>query len=368
MFRFASPVWLAAVALAPLFALLYWRGAAGRRRALERFADSQLVARLTGTLNPRARLVRRALVVCAGALAGLAAAQPQFGTRVETVRREGADIMIALDLSVSMLAEDVSPNRLGRAKLEIQRILGALDGDRAGLVAFGGQAFVQSPLTSDYAAARLFLGAMDTDLMPVQGTDIGAAVQLALEALRNASRQGGQGASTSPANQAQRVIVLITDGEDHEGGVDQAAAMARAAGVEIHAVAIGTESGLPIPEFTASGSRRGFKRDESGAVVTTRVNPGMLESLAVPTGGRVYRSGADGTQLTELLETIQGLRAGEGGDRRVTVFEEQFQVFLGFALLMLMVEGVVPDRRCSRQDHEEWGGGLHDSHGSRDRG
>ena len=332
MFRFGFVTALAALALIPLAAALLWRGATLRRRALARFGDLALVRQLSRTVNARARFWKAVLVLAALGFGVFAMARPQFGSRVETVRREGMDIVVALDLSTSMLAEDIAPNRLQRSKLEIQRLIERLDGDRIGLIAFAGQAFVQSPLTSDYGAARLFLNAMDTDLVPVQGTDLGAALDLALDAFSDAPVE-------------ERLIIVVTDGEDHEGGIDAAVSRAVEASVTIHTVGVGSTDGVPIPEFDAQGRPAGFKRDETGAVVTTRLDEGTLREIAARTGGQLFRSTPEASELTALIEEVAALGGREIDAREVTQFEEQFQIFLGAAILLLFLESLWPDRK-----------------------
>lgn len=332
MFRFGFVTALVALALIPLVVALLWRGAALRRRALARFGDVELVRQLSRTVNPRARFWKAVLVLAAVGFAVVAMARPQFGSRVETVRREGMDIVVALDLSTSMLAEDIAPNRLQRSKLEIQRLIQRLDGDRIGLIAFAGQAFVQSPLTSDYGAARLFLNAMDTDLVPIQGTDIGAALELALDAFSDAPVE-------------ERLIIVVTDGEDHEGGIAAAVDRAIDAGVIIHTVGVGSTDGVPIPEFDATGRPGGFKRDDTGAVITTRLDEATLRQIAARTGGQLFRSTPEASELTALIEEVASLGGREIDAREVTQFEEQFQIFLGAAILLLFLESLWTDRK-----------------------
>ncbi|MFV1987722.1 MAG: VWA domain-containing protein [Gemmatimonadota bacterium] len=340
MFRFGSPAALYALLLVPALAVFLWLALRSRRRALERFADLDLVRRLTQTVSHRARAWKTTLVVVALGLSVFALARPQFGTRIETVRREGMDIVVALDLSESMLAEDIAPNRLERSKLEIQRLIARLDGDRIGLVAFAGQAFVQSPLTSDYGAARLFLNAMETDLIPVQGTDIGAALGEALDSFGDESLE-------------HRVIVLVTDGEDHEGRIDDVIARAVDTGVRVYTVGIGSSEGVPIPRFDERGVRQGFKRDEEGSVVTTRLEEATLRRIAQETGGRLYRSTPEASELTGLVDELESLGGREIDSREITQFEEQFQIFLGLAIALLFVEGLISDRR---RDPSIWKG------------
>ena len=332
MFRFGFVTGLAALALIPLLAALLWRSATVRRRALARFGDLALVRQLSRTVNARARFWKAALVLAALGFGVVAMARPQFGFRVETVRREGMDIVVALDLSTSMLAEDIAPNRLQRSKLEIQRLIERLDGDRIGLIAFAGQAFVQSPLTSDYGAARLFLNAMDTELVPVQGTDLGAALELGLDAFTDAPVE-------------ERLLIVVTDGEDHEGGIEAAVARAAEAGVTIHTVGVGSTDGVPIPEFDAAGRPAGFKRDEAGTVITTQLDETTLAEVAARTGGRLFRSTPEASELTALIEEVASLGGREIDAREVTQFEEQFQIFLGAAILLLFLESLWTDRK-----------------------
>jgi Ca-activated chloride channel family protein len=345
MFRFAATGWLFALALVPALVLAFVALGRSRRRALERFAEHPLVRRLTATVSVPARRTRAGLLVGAVGLIVLALARPQFGTRVETVRSVGQDIVVAFDLSESMLAEDVTPSRLERARLSILRLLRNLDGDRIGLVAFAGTAFVQSPLTADYGAAAMFLNAMEPDLMPVQGTDLAEALRVGLDALEEGARDA-------------RVLVLVTDGEGHEEDrsrdVDVQTQRAIDLGVTIHAVGIGSAEGAPIPAFDGRGQRSGFLRDEDGTVVTTRLDEETLRTLASHTpGGRYVREGVGGTALDDLVDEIASVDGEAVDERRITQFEEQYQIFLGLALALLVAEALIPERR---RKEEEWHG------------
>lgn len=339
MFRFADPLWLAGLALVPLLALALWAGAHARRRALERFAESALVERLTASVSHRGRLAKAVVLLAAVGLAVVALARPQFGTRVETVRSRGQDVMVALDLSQSMLAEDVSPNRLERARLAVLRLMRQLDGDRVGLVAFAADAFVQSPLTIDYGAAAMFLGAMEPDLMPIQGTNLGEALRVSLDALEEAREA--------------RVLIVVTDGEDHEGEIDAQLQRAEEMGVRIHTVGLGSAEGVPIPEFDAQGRRQGFLRDDEGNVVTTRLDEATLQRVADATGGRYVAAGPGGSAFDDLVDEVARADGEEIDAEQVTRFEEQFQIFLAPALLLLVLELLIADRRAQPR---EWTG------------
>ena len=338
MFRFNDPVWLWALTLLPVLVFLMLQASAARRRALEAFAEVELVRRLTGSVNRVVRRWKAVLQVAAVGLLAIALARPQFGSRVETVRSSGQDIVVAIDLSQSMLAEDVSPNRLERARLAVYRLMEGLSGDRIGLVAFAADAFVQSPLTLDYRAAGMFLNAMTPDLMPIQGTDLGAAVRVSLEALEKGARES-------------RVLILVTDAEDHEDDFGELLSELR--DVEVYIVVIGTNEGAPIPVYDDQGVQQGFLRDEDGSVVTTRVGEGALQRLADQAEATIVRASTDGTALDQLVDRIASGEGDEFEAREVTRFEEQYQLFLALALVLLLSEALLSDRRS---EEHEWVG------------
>ena len=347
MFRFGSVELLFGLLLAPLLALLFLHGARARRRALDRFGDGELVRRLAASVHRRNRTLRALLFVAGVGLLLTALARPQFGTRVETVRREGKDVVVALDLSRSMLAEDIAPNRLQRAKLEILRLLDRLEGDRVGLVAFADQAFTQSPLTTDYAATQLFLSAMDVDLVPVQGTNLGEAMNVGLDLFDEEVREF-------------RVLLIVTDGEDHEGEVDEAIRRANAAAVRVFTVGIGSPDGVPIPEFDDAGNRRGFQRDADGNVVTTRLDEATLRRIADATGGGFHLATPRSVELDALVDEMSAVGTREIDARDIAQFEEQFQLFLGAAILLLLIEPLLPARAkgMAGRGAARWTGGA----------
>ena len=342
MFRFGAESLLYAYLLLPGLAALEWWAAARRRRALDRFGERGRIDRLTSVASRR-RIGRTVLRLAAVALLATALARPQFGDRVETVRRAGQDIVVALDLSASMEAGDVAPSRLAAARLAVGRLIERFDGDRIGLVAFAGEAFVQSPLTLDYAAATLFLNAMEPDLVPVPGTDLGRAIEVALDGF------GDQG-------ERSRQLVVITDGEDHEGALDAAVERAVDEGVRIHAVGMGSTAGVPIPGFDENGAPNGFLRDAEGSVVTTRLDDVTLQRVADRTGGAYYHAAAgSGAAFERLVEELTGGEGEEIESREVTRYEEQYQIFLGLALVLLVAEALLPERR---RVADAWAGRL----------
>jgi Ca-activated chloride channel family protein len=331
VFQFGSDQALYGYLLVPLLIVFLWFAVRLKRRALARFGEGELVKRLSQTVSRRRQDAKLVLLVVAVAALVTALARPQFGTRVETVRRQGQDIVVALDLSNSMLAEDIAPNRLQKARLAMAQLISRLDGDRIGLIAFAGEAFVQCPLTVDYAAATLFLNAMEPAIVPVQGTNLGAALETALGAFDAEESQ-------------HRMIIVITDGEDHEGEIDGAVERAVDAGIEIYTVGIGSPDGVPIPDYDEQGRRSGFKRDAQGNVVTTRLDEATLQRIATQTGGRYMRATGRGRELDSLTDEIASMEGREIEAQQVTQFEEQYQLFLGLALVMLIAEFFIPDR------------------------
>jgi Ca-activated chloride channel family protein len=299
--------------------------------------DALLGARLGGALTPGVNNLLGALQAAlrAGALLlfSLALTQPQCGSRTELARRRGIDLVVALDASKSMLARDVAPDRLDRAKLELNALLDSLKGDRVGIVAFAGDAYVQSPLTSDYAAAKLFLKAVDPEQMQQGGTNIGAALLLAQNMLESADR----GAK-------DRVVVLLSDGEDLSGEEMDAAEALKNAGIKVYAVGIGSDAGEPIPELGKSGEVQGYKKDASGNTVLSRLDRAGLEAVAQLTGGEFFYE-PHGVAVQEVAARIDRLQKSELESRLTVRWDERFQSLLVPGLVLLALGTLLPSRR-----------------------
>lgn len=258
-------------------------------------------------------------------------ADPQIGTRLEEVKREGVDIIIALDVSLSMQAEDIAPNRLKKAKHEVARLIDMLQGDRIGLVAFAGMAHVQSPLTLDYSAAKLFLRMMDTNLIPQPGTAIGDAIKKATRAFNQKERK-------------HKVLILITDGEDHDTKPIEAAEEAAKEGIKIYTIGLGSTQGVPIPLYDRGGNPAGFKKDRQGNVVTTKLDIATLQKIAYLTDGKYYISSAGETELSEIFDDINKMEKKELTSRQFAQYEDRFQIFVAIALILLIIETILPLR------------------------
>lgn len=305
-----------------------------RKKALERFADQELLARMTGEEQKGRRFLKGLFIVGAMGLMLFALSGPRWGSHYQEVTQKGVDIMILVDVSSSMEVEDVKPNRIERAKREILDFLRVLQGDRVGLVAFSGAAFVQCPLTLDYAALEMFLGALQTDLIPVPGTDLGAAIETGLSAF-------------DPKSETDKVILLITDGEDNENKGFEAAQRAVQKDVKIFVFGMGETSGGPIP---LEGGKGGFKKDEEGKLILSKLEEEGLRKIASLSGGTYVRSVAGDLDLDILyFEGIkskteaQTLKSG-----KIKVYEERFTIFVLAAVLFLFLEGLIVARRAIR--------------------
>ncbi len=317
--------------LLPLLTIALIIGSRQKKKAMERFADKDLLIRLTGKEEKGKGFLKGLLLSISFGLILIALAGPRWGSHYQEVSRKGVDIMIVTDVSQSMLVEDVDPNRLERAKREILDLVRVLQGDRIGLVAFSGAAFIQCPLTLDYAALQMFLDALEPDLVPIPGTDIGAAIETGIS-------------SFDLNTETERVILLITDGEDNENRGLEAARKAVGKGVKIFVFGLGETSGGPIP---AGDGKGGFKKDEEGKLVLSKLNEENLKKIALLTGGIYVRSIAGDLDLDILYfdgiksrTEDQTLKSG-----KIKIYEERFAFFVTAAVLLLLLEGLIYDRR-----------------------
>jgi Ca-activated chloride channel family protein len=334
--RFEHPEFLVLAAiLVPAVGALFWWAERRQRQALGRLGNSALIARLTDSVNWSGRHWQAFFRLAGLALLLFALARPQWGTETQEVDQEGLQVVVALDVSQSMLAEDIAPSRLERAKLEIADLTGKLSGDEVGLVLFSGASFLQVPLTTDYATALTYLESAGPSLISRPGTVIGDAIRTAMGAFDDKLP-------------SQKVLVLMTDGEDVETDPLAAAREAAAEGVLVYTIGFGTPEGSPVPETDQFGRVVGYKRDESGNPVLSRMNEETLRGAAEETGGRYFRATADGRELDLLLAEIAMLQRAQL-DSRVTVRHiERYQIFLGLGLLALIVSELIPERVVRR--------------------
>lgn len=302
-----------------------------RRRRLAALFDRDTLPHGLRRLG-RLRFLKDILLSGSVALMLLALARPQWGRRIDESPREGRDIVLAVDVSLSMLAEDLPPNRLERVRSELSAFLDGLGGDRVGLVVFAGKAYLQCPLTLDHGAVRMYLDLLDPALVPVPGTALA-------DAIREASR------AFEPSERQHKVLILLTDGEDHEGGAIEAARQAAAEGVIFHVVGVGSAAGEPIPLRDAEGRLVGYKKDRQGRVVTTRLNEPLLKTVAETGGGRYIRAGQDAAGLRSLLAEIGHMDRKTFAGLRVSRYEERFAWFLVPGILLFLAAVAWPEGR-----------------------
>lgn len=327
--------------LAPLAALLFALAAVRRRQLSERFGDRELVERLASSISKRRRRWKAALRITGVLLLSVALSGPRFGTRLKEVKREGIDLVIALDVSASMMAEDVAPNRLERAKNEIKNLLGELKGDRVGLVTFAGDAFIQCPLTTDYGAVRLFLDVADPSLIPTPGTDFGAALKMAMKAFK--------APTGDPETEGRtRAVLFVSDGENHIADLDAILGEARSKNVVIYSAGVGETEGVPIPVYR-NRKRVGYRKDRTGRVVTTRLEEGVLQDLA--RNGSYFRIARTSSSLASITTALDQLDKTSFGQDKFEEYQEQFQWPLIFGLMLLLLEWFVPERIAIEREH-----------------
>jgi len=342
--RFAHPELLWLILLLPLLGLATWWSVLRRGRALQQFAGgAQFVNRFSGEVSVHRRAAKLLLIYLAMCCVIVAAARPQWGTRLEQITRSGADVIVILDVSLSMAAEDLPPNRLEQARHGIDQLLHRLSGDRVGLLTFAGRATLACPLTLDHAAVRLFLDVVEVETVQVPGTALAEALSLAVQAF---------GDEPALESERGRAVVLFSDGEDHEGGIDEVLEELRGSGIVVYAVGCGTTGGAPIPLSDPGGVATGFKQDREGKVVMTRLDEGALERLALETGGNYLRGSALGQEIDQIAEGLGSLETGEFGSVLRARYEERFQIPLALGLLALLAESLLGDRRKRAVDAE----------------
>jgi Ca-activated chloride channel homolog len=330
MFRFAHIEYLWGLLIIPFLILIFLWSRFSRRRALRRFGNRQLLNELMPFASSSRPAFKFLILMLALALFIIGAAQPQFGSKLKKVQREGVEIIIALDVSNSMMAEDIQPNRLERSKRAISRLVDRLRDDKIGLVVFAGEAYTQLPITTDYNSAKLFLEAVTVDIVPRQGTAIGAAINLAIR-------------SFTPGGLANKAIIVITDGENHEDDPITAAQEAVKNGIVVHTIGMGLPQGSPIP--VSRGGQTDYMRDRNGNVVVTRLDELMLEQIADAGKGIYVRANNAQTGLNVLFDEINKLEKQEIESLVYSEYDDQFQYFFAIGLLLLFLEFFILERK-----------------------
>jgi len=335
-----NPQYFWTLVLSPVVIALFVGAALRRRQLAERFGERSMIARLAASISTRRRRWKAAMQTVGVLLIATALIGPRFGTQLREVKREGIDLVVALDVSASMMAEDVAPNRLERSKNEIKNLLDEIKGDRVSLVTFAGDAFIQCPLTTDYGAVRLFLDVADPSLIPTPGTDFGAALQMAMQAF--------QAPTGDPDTEDRtRAVLFVSDGENHIAELESILDQAREAGVVLYAAGVGETDGAPIPIYR-NGRRIDYKKDRTGAVVTTRLEESVLQDLAQD--GSYFRIARTSSSLPRITAALDQLDKTTFGQDEFEEYEERFQWPLFLGLILLLSEWSIPERRKQREE------------------
>lgn len=302
-----------------------------RKKARKRFAESALFDQLMPAYSHAKYRLKFTFFVLAYAFLIMGLANPQVGSKLEEVKREGIDLMIALDVSNSMKAQDIQPNRLERAKMAMQQLVQKLKSDRLGIIVFAGEAYTQLPITTDYAAAKLFLNTIDTDVVPTQGTNLASAIELATESFDLESSSG-------------KAVIVVTDGENHEPNALEAAEAAREKGIQIYTIGMGTPTGSPIPVYR-KGKPDGFRQDQEGNTVISSLNEEMLRELADVGNGMYIRANNANVGFQEILADLSSMEKQEFESSVYTDYEDRFQFFLGLAFIFLLLSMIMSEKK-----------------------
>lgn len=323
--------WLFAVI--PILVVLFLGVLLWKKSMQKKFADKELLKRLSPDQSTFKSILKLIVLILAIASLVIALVNPKIGTKLETVKREGVDVVFAIDVSKSMLAEDIAPNRLEKTKQLVTQIINNLASDRVGIIAYAASAFPQLPITTDYGSAKMFLQSMNTDMLSSQGTAINEAIELAKTYYDD-------------EEQTNRVLFIISDGEDHEGNVQDMAEEASREGIKIFTIGVGSTKGGPIP-IKRNGIVQSYKKNSQGETVITRLNPTILQEIAKEANG-TYIDGSNTSQVVETVtELLQGMDKKEFEAKQFADFKDQFQWFLGIGLLLLFLDIFLLERRTA---------------------
>ena len=331
MLKYEHIEFLYLLVIIPVLLLLFVLAMRWRKKALNNFGEHRLVKKLMPMASTYKLKLKFSIFLLAITSIIIGLANPQIGSKMEEVKREGVDLMIAVDLSNSMLSEDLQPNRLQRAKQAISRLIDRLEGDRIGLVVFAGDAYVQLPITTDYSAAKLFLSTINTNIISNQGTAIGKAIELSLNSF--------------DFENAQSKAIIITDGENHEDDAIEMADAASEKGVFVHTIGMGSVEGSPIPIKNRYGQLKGYRKDKQGNTVITKLNEGMLQEIAQAGGGSYIRANSTQSGLNALFEEINKMEKKEIGSKVFTDYKDRFQIFICLAIALLLLDLLILERK-----------------------
>ncbi|MBI4945423.1 MAG: VWA domain-containing protein [Bacteroidetes bacterium] len=331
MYRFDHIEFLYGLLLIPVLILLFVLTRVWRKRVLKKLGDMEILSQMMPSVSSVKPTLRFILFLLAITFLIFGLVNPQIGSKLEEIKREGSDIIICLDVSNSMKAEDFKPNRLVKAKQAIEKLIDKLNNDRIGIIVFAGEAYVQLPITTDYAAAKLFLENVDCDAVPIQGTVISSAIEIAE---RSFGTEEGK----------NKAIVIISDGESHDDDAIAAARTATEKNIVIHTIGIGSPDGVPIPVYK-NNVQLGFRKDKEGNAVVTKLNEGALEEIASAGNGVYVRATQGEIGLIALQERINKMEKKTFDAKVYTDYEDRFQIFIGVALFFLLIESFLTERK-----------------------
>lgn len=332
MFRFANSELLYLLLLIPVFVILYIIYVQVQKRALVRFSEPTFFSSLMPLRSSSRNHIKFILFSLALTSLIIAVARPQFGSKLEEVKREGIEMIIALDVSRSMLAEDIKPNRLTRAKQAINTLVNRMQNDKIGMIVFAGDAYTQLPITTDYISAKLFLDNISPGIVSRQGTAIGSAIELGMK-------------SFTQDTEADKVIVIISDGENHEGDAIKSAEQAAEKGIMVYTIGMGSREGTPIPVSGPGGVRQGFLKDRNGQTVMSKMDPKMLNQIAQAGNGKFYRATTSNVGLNKLYTELNKLQKSEIETKTYSEYDDQFEYFIAFALMLLLIDILLLERK-----------------------
>ena len=328
MFRFAHPEFLYLLLILPVLLIFYIYVAKARKKAIKKYGTPELISSLMPEASVKRIRLKYFFIFVAMTIVIFVIAGPQFGSKLETVKRQGIEVVICLDVSNSMLAQDITPNRLEKAKQMLSRLTDNLSNDKIGLIVFAGDAFTQIPITSDYISAKMFLSSIIPSMVSTQGTAIGSAIELAMR-------------SFTPDESSSKTIVIITDGENHEGNAVQEATKAAEKGVKVNVIGIGLPKGSPIP----INNNNDFMKDNAGNVVITQLNEAMCQEIALAGNGLYVRADNTNSALRALQDELSKMSKSEVESHVYSEYDEQFPILAWIVLVLLILEFLTSERK-----------------------
>ncbi len=330
MFRIANPEYLYALLLIPAMIAFFWYSRIKRKKALALFGQKDTLNFLMPNVSTGRPILKFFVLLLALTSIILGIARPQFGSKLKTEKRKGIELMIALDVSNSMMSEDIQPNRLERAKRAISQLVDKLNSDKIGLIVFAGDAFIQLPITADYVSAKLFLNSISPEIVPTQGTAIGAAIDLGIK-------------SFSPQFEGSKAMIIITDGENHEDDAIGAAKSAAEQGIVVYTIGMGLPQGGPIP-YMLNG-QKSFMKDRKGSIIVTKLDEPMLQKIAEAGKGAYIRANNAQVGLNNLFSEVNKMEKTELETQIYADYDDKFQYFIGFGLFLILLDFMILERK-----------------------